>query len=149
MEPQRAQMPPPARAYGYLLTLVAAYVGIYICRKNMSVAVPILQSSWGLDKQQVGLIGSVSTIAYASGKFLFGPITDALGGRKALAGSMVLTAVFGAACALAPSVLALMILYSASRLCGSASWGAMLKLLPEWFGVELIRCAGTSVTGFQ
>jgi OPA family glycerol-3-phosphate transporter-like MFS transporter len=46
---------------------------------------------------------------------------------------MVMTAIFGAAAALSPSVLVLTILYSASRLCGSASWGAMLKVLPEWF----------------
>ena len=129
----RGQLPSSARACGYLLMLVAAYIGVYLCRKNLTVAVPILQSGWGLDKQQVGIIGSVSTIAYAAGKFLFGPVTDRLGGRAALIGSMVLTALFGAAGGLAPSLLALTLLYSASRLGGSASWGAMLKLLPEWF----------------
>ena len=129
----RGQLPSSARAYGYLLMLVAAYIGVYLCRKNLTVAVPILQSGWGLDKQQVGIIGSVSTIAYAAGKFLFGPVTDRLGGRAALIGSMVLTALFGAVGGLAPSFLVLTLLYSASRLCGSASWGAMLKLLPEWF----------------
>jgi len=133
MEQERPGPLPPARAYGYLLTLVVAYVGVYLCRKNLSVAVPILQADWGINKEQVGLIGSVSTVAYASGKFIFGPITDRLGGRTALAGSMTLTALFGAVAALSPSLLVLTVLYSASRLCGSASWGAMLKLLPEWF----------------
>ena len=131
--PQPSLLPPPARAYGYLLTLVLAYVGVYLCRKNVSVAVPILQTDWGLNKEQVGLVGSISTFCYASGKFVFGPLTDRLGGRAALAGSMLLTALFGAAAAFSPSLLVLTILYSASRLCGSASWGAMLKLLPEWF----------------
>jgi OPA family glycerol-3-phosphate transporter-like MFS transporter len=133
MEPQEAKFPSSARAYGYLLTLVVAYVGVYLCRKNISVAVPILQTSWGINKEQVGRIASISTVAYASGKFIFGPITDRLGGRTALIGSMILTALFGAATALSPSLLVLTILYSASRLCGSASWGGMLKLLPDWF----------------
>ncbi len=134
MDQDRPQLPPPGRAYAYLFTLVAAYVGVYLCRKNVSVAVPILQAQWGINKEQVGLIGSVSTFAYASGKFIFGPITDRLGGRNALAASMLLTALFGAAAALSPSLLALTVLYSLSRLGASASWGGMLKLLPEWFG---------------
>jgi sugar phosphate permease len=133
MHMQRKELPPTARAYSYLFTLTAAYIGVYLCRKNLTVAVPLLQSGWGLDKERVGIIGSVSTVAYAAGKFLFGPITDRLGGRRALVASMVLTAGFGAACAWSPSLLALTILYSVSRLFGSASWGAMLKLLPEWF----------------
>jgi sugar phosphate permease len=125
---------PPARAYLFLGTLVAAYIGVYLCRKNLSVAVPLLQTSWGLNKEQVGTINSVSTIAYACGKFFFGPITDRLGGRTALLGSMSLVAIFGALGAFAPSLAILMVLYSANRLFGSASWGATLKLVPEWFG---------------
>jgi len=136
MEQQRRELPALGRAYGYLFTLVVAYVGVYACRKNISVAVPVLQADWGINKEQVGIIGSVSTVAYASGKFIFGPITDRLGGRRALTGSMVLTALFGAAAALSPSLLALTALYSASRLCASASWGAMLKMLPDWFSAK-------------
>ncbi|HTL18613.1 MAG TPA: MFS transporter, partial [Patescibacteria group bacterium] len=115
-------------------TWVAAYIGVYLCRKNMSVAVPILQQTWGLNKEEVGTINSVSTIAYAFGKFFFGPITDRLGGRTALLSSMSLVALFGALGAFAPGLSCLVVLYSANRLFGSASWGATLKLVPEWFG---------------
>lgn len=125
---------PPARAYLFLGTLVAAYIGVYLCRKNMSVAVPILQRSWGLNKEQVGTINSVSTIAYAFGKVFFGPITDRLGGRSALLGAMCLVALFGALGAFAPALSILVVLYSGNRLFGSACWGATLKLVPEWFG---------------
>ena len=125
---------PPTRAYLYLGILVGAYIGVYLCRKNLSVAVPLLQKGWGLNKEQVGTINSVSTIAYACGKFFFGPITDKVGGRNALLGSMTLVALFGAFGAFAPSLGVLVVLYSANRLFGSASWGATLKLVPEWFG---------------
>ena len=131
---QSAFLIPPGKAYLFLGTLVAAYIGVYLCRKNMSVAVPILQRDWGLNKEQVGTINSVSTIAYAFGKFFFGPITDRIGGRTALLGSMCLVAVFGALGAFAPALAVLVILYSGNRLFGSASWGATLKLVPEWFG---------------
>ena len=114
----------PGRGYLFLGTLVAAYIGVYLCRKNMSVAVPILQRSWGLNKEQVGTINSVSTIAYAFGKVFFGPITDRLGGRTALLGAMCLVAVFGALGAFAPGLSILVVLYSGNRLFGSACWGA-------------------------
>lgn len=113
--------------------LVAAYIGVYLCRKNLAVAVPLIQQDWGLSKEQVGLIASVSTVVYAAGKIGFGPITDRLGGRITLIGSMLLVACFGLAGAFAPSLAALTVIYSANRLAGSASWGGMVKLVPEWF----------------
>jgi MFS transporter, OPA family, glycerol-3-phosphate transporter len=133
MESKEKSLPSSARAYAYLSTLVIAYIGIYLCRKNLTVAVPALQKAWSLNKEQIGIVASVSTVTYAVGKFLFGPITDRLGGRTALIGSMVLVAIFGAAGGFAPSLAVLTILYSANRLCGAASWGAMLKQVPDWF----------------
>lgn len=129
------------RAYFLLGTLVAAYVGIYLCRKNFAVAVPLLQESWGLTKAQVGLIGSVSTIAYAAGKVLFGPMTDRVGGRVSLLCSMLLVALFGAAGAFAPGLGALGVIYSANRLCGAAAWGAMIKQTSQWFAPERLPFA--------
>ena len=121
------------RTWFWLGTLVLAYIGIYLCRKNLAVAVPILQRDWALSKEAIGLVGSVSTVAYAVGKVLLGPIIDRLGGRRALLGSMILVAVFGALGAFSPSLAALTFFYSANRFAGSAGWGAMVKIVPEWF----------------
>src|SRR5690242_19261157 len=104
MDPKEKPLPSAARAYVYLGTLIAAYIGIYLCRKNLSVAVPALQKAWSLNKEQVGIIGSVSTVTYAVGKFLFGPITDRIGGRASLIASMILVALLGVAGGLAPSL---------------------------------------------
>ncbi len=122
-----------ARSHAFLATLVLSYMGIYLCRKNLSVAAPLLQNAWGLTKSQVGLVASVSTLAYACGKILLGPVVDRLGGRFCLLASMSLVAMFGAAGAFAPSLAFLTIACSANRFCGAASWGSMVKLVPEWF----------------
>jgi len=140
-EPHPEPLPSPARAYALLGTIVIAYVGVYLCRKNLSVAVPVLQKTWGLTKSQVGVIESVGTATYAFGKFFWGPVTDRIGGRASLLGSMLLVALFGAAGALAPSLLVLTLLYSLNRLFGSASWGAMVKLVPEWFAPKTLAFA--------
>lgn len=136
MRSQDKAWPSTLRAYTYLGTLVVAYIGIYLCRKNLAVAVPTLQKTWSLSKEQIGVVGSISTITYAAGKFLFGPITDRIGGRASLLCSMTLVALFGALGGLAPSLAVLTLVYSANRLCGAASWGALLKQVPEWFKPE-------------
>jgi len=125
--------PDTLRAYLLLGILCTSYIGIYLCRKNLSVAVPLLGHAWGLSKERLGLIGSVSTLTYAFGKFFFGPITDRIGGRNSLCGSMFFVALFGAAGALSPGLGVLVLVYSANRLCGAACWGAMVKLVSDWF----------------
>jgi len=46
---------------------------------------------------------------------------------------MLLVALFGALGAFSPSLAALTFFYSVNRLAGSAGWGAMVKIVPEWF----------------
>ena len=128
-----AAAPLPARAWSTIAVLVVGYIGIYLCRKNLSVAIPLLQKAFGTSKEQLGAIASVSTAAYLVGKFVNGPVIDALGARRGLVGSMLLVAVFGALGGFAPSIGVLIVLYSLNRFAGSASWGAMVKLVPTWF----------------
>ena len=87
-----------------LALLIVGYVGVYLCRKNLSVAVPLLQQAFGATKAQVGGIASVGTLAYAVGKVVNGPVVDRLGGRRGLLLSLLLVALFGAAGAFAPGL---------------------------------------------
>lgn len=125
--------PPPAKTYLWLALLVAGYMGVYLCRKNYSVAIPLLQKEFGVSKADLGTLASVSTIAYAVGKICFGPVIDRFGGGICLSLSMSLVALFGGLGAAATSIPLLGLAYSGNRLAGSASWGSMLKLLPDWF----------------
>jgi sugar phosphate permease len=117
-----------------LVILIVGYVGVYLCRKNLSVAVPLLQEHFQASKAQVGAIASVGTLTYAIGKVVNGPLVDRLGGRLGLLLSLLVVAIFGAAGAFAPGIAVLSVLYGVNRFAGSASWGAMLKLVPTWFG---------------
>jgi sugar phosphate permease len=113
--------------------LVVAYIGVYLCRKNLSVAMPLLEQGFGVTKAELGLITTVGSVTYAVGKFVNGPPVDRLGGRRGLLISMLLVGIFGAAGAFAPGLYVLVLLYGMNRFAGSASWGAMLKLVPTWF----------------
>src|SRR4051812_47654327 len=85
--------------------LVVGYTGYYLCRSNLSVAIPMIAAEMvaaGVDpsdaKVRLGTVVSYGTLAYAVGKFLGGGIADALGGRRnflvGMAGSVVCTLLF-------------------------------------------------------
>jgi sugar phosphate permease len=123
--------------YRALALLFVGYVGVHLCRENLSVAIPLLRGDEKFNHPghlQVGAIFTVGTIFYALGKFVTGPVVDRLGGRRSLLLSFLWVALWGATCAFAPNITALAVLYGLSRLGGSASWGAMLKITATWFG---------------
>ncbi len=120
--------------WGVVAALTVGYVGVYLCRKNLAVAMPMLQQSFGATKGQVGVVASLGTLAYAAGKVINGPLVDRVGGRRGFLASLAAVALFGAAGAFAPGLLALTLFYGLNRFAGSAAWGAMLKLVPSWFG---------------
>ncbi len=131
----------PAQAWLYLGVLIVGYIGVYLCRKNFSVAIPLLQADLGVSKADVGLVASVSTLAYAAGKFLFGPMIDRYGGRVCFLLSLLGVAVFGAFGGVVTGLVALSWVYSANRLTGSAAWGGMVKLVPDWFSKKQLLLA--------
>lgn len=121
--------------------LVLGYIGIYLCRKNFSVAVPLICEAFNLSKEQIGIVASVSTLAYMGGKFAFGPLIDRFGGRQSLLWAMIGVTAFGAAGGMAGSLYLLTLVYSLNRLAGSAGWGAMVKLVPDWFAPQRLPLA--------
>jgi len=121
------------RAARTVVGLGFGYVGVYLCRKNLSVAVPLLTRAFGATKGEVGRIASVSTAAYAVGKLTLGPVVDRFGGRRSFLVALSAVALFSATGALAPSLGLLAVAYSANRFCGAGGWPAMMKIVPTWF----------------
>ena len=134
---ERATSTAGSRFGGWAVVLVLGigYIGVYLCRKNLSVAVPLLQQDFSATKAQVGIIASVGTFAYAAGKLLNGPLVDRVGGRTGFLTALAAVAIFGALGAFSPSLGVLSAVYALNRFAGSAGWGAMVKIVPTWFGV--------------
>ena len=123
----------PWRPWLLLASLVIGYIGIYLCRKNFAVANPLIRKAFHLNREQIGIVASYSTVAYMLGKFVFGPITDRIGGRIAFLMSLLAVCIFGALGGLVGSLPLLTFVYSLNRFAGAAGWGGMLKQVPDWF----------------
>jgi sugar phosphate permease len=117
------------------------YIGIYLCRKNLTVAVPMIQKALGVNKAEVGAISSSATMAYMLGKIIFGPVIDRFGGRISFLVALAGVSVFGAFGSIAGSVAMLTVFYTGNRFFGAAGWGSMVKQVPDWFGPRRLPLA--------
>lgn len=136
-------LPPSAlrRRWGVLVGLAIGYVAVYLARKNLAVAIPLLQQTFGASKEQVGAIASAGTLAYALGKVLGGPVVDRIGGRAGFLGALAGVAAFSALTGAAPSLAWIGVAYAANRAFGAGAWGAMLSLVPSWFSGRRVAAA--------
>jgi sugar phosphate permease len=113
--------------------LFLGYVGVYLCRKNLAVAIPLLRQAFGASRAGVGLVATAGDLAYTVGKFAGGPIVDRVSGRTGFLAALAGVAVFSALSMLSPGLGALAILYALNRLAGAGAWSSMMKLTASWF----------------
>lgn len=69
------------------------YVLFYLCKKNISVAMPVMGESLGYTNTQLGLLGSSLYFTYAIGKFVNGVFADRSNVRTFLPTALIISAV--------------------------------------------------------
>lgn len=132
----------PTRASVQLACVILGYIGVYLCRKNFEVAVPLLQTGFHVDKAQVGAIDSYATMAYAAGKLVWGPnVIDRFGGKICFFLLLIGVAIFSGASAFATTLPMVGVFYMANRFCGSGGWESMMKMVPDWFPMRHMALA--------
>ena len=116
--------------------MLIGYVGYYICRGNLSAALPLLELEFGYSNTQLALIGSLSELAYAAGKFINGPMADRIGGRKiflvGMAGAVFWNIIFS----LSASLTAFIVIWCCCRYFLSMGWGGLTKTIGNWYSAE-------------
>jgi sugar phosphate permease len=120
--------------------LVAGYAGYYLCRSDLSVALPLITAeltAHGISpdaaRVRLGAIASLGALAYAIGKFLSGGIADFLGGRRnflaGMGGSVLFTVLFSVGAGFPLFTLN----WFANRLVQSLGWTGLVKISSRWF----------------
>lgn len=119
-----------ARTFGAVWLGYGAY---YLCRANMSLAMPGIMAEFGFSKTTMGAIATSLFVAYAVGQLVNGQLVDRLGGRLLLAvgavGSAALTFGFGFAGAAA----AMTALWLANGYFQAMGWTSTVKTMANWF----------------
>lgn len=120
--------------------VVTGYAGYYLCRSDLSVALPLLiheMAARGIPADQAtiqfGTIASLGVLAYAIGKFPSGALADFLGGRRnyllGMAGAVLFTFLFACSGGLPVFTLA----WIGNRGIQSLGWAGIVKIASKWF----------------
>lgn len=115
--------------------LLVGYSGYYLCRSNLSVAVPALVAdpAAGVDRAAIGLISSAGILAYAAGKSITGVAGDFLGGRTLFLGGLFLSVAATLAFSASAGLPLFLICWMINRFVQSAGWAGLTKTAAHWY----------------
>lgn len=110
-----------------------AYAGFYLCRRNFSVIMPLLERDLGYSNFQLAHIIFGYSLFYSLGQFCFGPLADRFGSRITVSAGLLLSIVATALMGFLPTLLALMVLCCMNGVGQSAGWPGLVKNMAPWF----------------
>lgn len=116
--------------------MLVGYIGYYLVRGNLAVALPLLSQKFGYTNLQLGVILTFSELAYALGKFTTGPLADQIGGKKIFMLGMWGGVLFNFAFPLLPNLVYFTVVWCVVRYFLSMGWGGIIKTIGEWYEPE-------------
>ncbi|XP_056397598.1 glucose-6-phosphate exchanger SLC37A4 isoform X2 [Hyla sarda] len=126
------------QGYGYYRTVIfgAMFVGYslyYFNRKTFSFVMPSVMQEIKLDKDDLGLITSSQSAAYAISKFISGVLSDQLSARWLFSSGLCLVGVVNVLFSWSSSVTIFAILWFFNGLAQGLGWPPCGKVLRKWF----------------
>jgi sugar phosphate permease len=115
------------------LMIIIGYSGYYLCRANLSAALPFIGSDLGYSNTELGIILTISEFIYALGKLINGPLTDRLGGKNIFILGMIGTVFSNIWFSQTSSILGLTIVWCFCRYFLSMGWGGLIKIIGYWY----------------
>ncbi len=109
------------------------YGSFYLCRVNLSIALPGIMQEFGYSRTEVGLIGTALFVAYALGQFVNGQLGDKLGARKLITLGIFVSAMLNIAFGFATALTIMAIIWGANGYFQSMGWPPSVKTLANWF----------------
>jgi len=116
------------------LTCWLTYASFYLCRVNLSVALPAIQSEFGWSKTEAGLIGSALFWVYACGQFVNGQLGDRLDARRFVAVGLLASVLLNVAFGFTASLPLMIFFWGMNGYFQSIGWGPIVRTLSRWFG---------------
>lgn len=116
--------------------MLVGYIGYYIGRANLPIALPLLNQEFGYTNTDLGLILTASELAYAAGKFTTGPIADRIGGKTIFLTGLIGAIVFNLLFPIYTSLIYFTVIWCLCRYFLSMGWAGIIKTIGEWYEAE-------------
>jgi OPA family sugar phosphate sensor protein UhpC-like MFS transporter len=122
--------------YWRMRTLVGMFVGYalyYFTRKSFTFAIPGMILDLGLDKAQIGLLGSILYISYGVSKFASGILSDRSNPRYFMAFGLFMTGVCNIFFGMSSSLLMFALFWGLNGWFQGFGWPPCARLLTHWY----------------
>lgn len=116
-----------------LLTSIIGYATFYFVRKNLSIAMPVMQSSLGFKKTQLGLFLTLHGLLYGVSKFANGFFGDRANARAFMAFGLGASALMNVFFGFSSAVVLLGIIWMANGWFQGMGFPPCARLLAHWF----------------
>ena len=115
------------------LTTWVTYSTFYLCRVNMSIAVPGIMGEFGYSKTAMGGIMTALLIAYAAGQFINGQLGDKFGARRLITLGVMVSALLNIAFGFSPGITVMIAIWALNGYFQSMGWAPSVKTVANWF----------------
>jgi OPA family sugar phosphate sensor protein UhpC-like MFS transporter len=124
------------RLWRYRIFVVTwiAYAGFYLCRKNFSVVMPMLEHDLGFSKLQIANLIAGFNLIYILGQFSGGMLSDRFGARLIVGMGLVVSICSNLLMGFASSLAMFAVLCCLNGAGQSTGWPGLVKNMGSWFG---------------
>lgn len=116
-----------------LVSMFIGYALYYFTRKSFVFAMPGITADLGLDKSQLGILGSVFSIIYGVSKFVSGIIGDRVNARYMMAIGLMLTGICNICFGLSSTLLMFVVFWGLNGWFQGFGWPPCARFLTQWY----------------
>jgi sugar phosphate permease len=113
-----------------------AYAGFYLCRKNLSVVLPLLNHVSGLGSMDLANIVFGYSLLYAVGQFGCGLLSDRIGAKRVVGAGLLLVVGSNLLMGAHASLIWLLLFACLNGAGQSTGWSGLVKTMAIWFRSE-------------
>lgn len=116
-----------------LFWTTVGYAAFYFVRKNLSMAMPVMEEQLGIDKASLGIFLTLHGVLYGISKFGNGILGDRADGRKFMALGLAASAVLNVFFGFSTSIIAFGIIWMINGYFQGMGYPPCARLLSHWF----------------
>jgi OPA family glycerol-3-phosphate transporter-like MFS transporter/OPA family sugar phosphate sensor protein UhpC-like MFS transporter len=116
-----------------LLSTIIGYATFYFVRKNLGIAMPVMEASLGISKSNLGLFLTLHGVIYGVAKFANGFFADRCNARVFMVVGLVASALLNICFGLSSTVLALGIFWMLNGWFQGMGFPPCARLMTHWF----------------
>lgn len=116
-----------------------AYTSIYVARLNLSMASPGFIDAGLMDSAQIGALGSIFSIFFATGRLLNGGISDRQPPWKMICTGLVIAGISNILVGFLPPFAGIVFLWASNAYAQSMLWSSVLCVISSLYDVETAK----------